>query len=209
MKKLIIIGSSGMGKEAIWIAEEMSIYKEISVLDDSFTSLQSILNQEIIGTIEKAKNHTECDFSIAIGNPRTRKAIYSKLLFLGVSKFANLIHPRSILSPYLEIGDGNIIGPGAIISVDVKIGNFNIINNNSTIAHDSILHDFVTIAPLAAISGNVTLHDLTEVGTGATIRQGITIHQGSMLGMGSVLTKNIEESNQIFIGNPAKFFKSF
>ena len=46
-----------------------------------------------------------------------------------------------------------------------------------------------------------------SIGANATILGGITIGENSLIGAGSVVTKDIP-ANEIWIGNPAKFFKN-
>lgn len=208
MQDLIIIGGSGFGKEVIWLAQETNQFNVIGVLDDNASPDSKILNIPVLGKVSDASKYTNASFTIAIGNPRVRQKLANKLVDMGITKFANLIHPSVNRSKFIEMGIGNIICAGATLTTDIVFGNHNIININSTVGHDCHIKDFCTVAPLVAISGNVTLSNLVEVGTGAVIRQGLTLESGSMLGMGGVLTKNIEK-NQIFIGNPAKIFKSF
>lgn len=208
MQDLIIIGGSGFGKEVIWLAQETNQFTVIGILDDNALPGSKILNIPVLGKVSDVSKYASASFSIAIGNPRVRQKIANKLLDLGIKNFANLIHPSVSRSKYIEMGIGNIICAGATLTTDIVFGDHNIININSTVGHDCRINNFCTVAPLVAISGNVTLNNLVEVGTGAVIRQGLTLEAGSMLGMGGVLTKNIE-SNQIFIGNPAKFFKTF
>ena len=207
MKKLAIIGASGMGKEAVWIAEEMSIFEEIIILDDKYTTGCKALTKDIVGGINQAAQYADYYFSIAIGNPRVRQNIYYTLSNLGITNFTNLIHPKAIISKHITIGNGNIIGPGAVVSVDVEIGDFNIINNNVTIAHDCTINNFCSIAPQATISGSVKLESLVEVGAAASIKQGLSMSKGSLLGMGSSLLKNIEKEDKVYVGSPAKYLK--
>lgn len=207
MKKLIIIGGSGFGKEVIWLVQDLKQYDILGILDDRLEKDSTFFNYPILGKVEDAEKYKDCCFAIAIGSPRVRELIYKKLQALGIINFPNLIHPSVIHSSSVSMGKGNIICAGTILTTDIVLGDFNIINLSCTVGHDTQILNFCTVAPLSAISGNVTLNNLVEIGTGANIRQGLTIGQGSMLGMGGVLTKSIELENQIFVGNPASFLK--
>lgn len=208
MRKLIVIGGSGFAKEVIWLAKSVAQHNIVGILDDNAIIGSLVSGIPILGKTSSVENYLECEFVVAIGNPRVRKKIVGDLIAAGVQKFATLIHPSVNKSDLITIGEGTVVCAGATLTVDIKIGKHNIININSTIGHDCVFGDFCTIAPLAAISGNVILKDMVEVGTGAAIRQGLTLEDGAMLGMGAVLTKPIPK-NQVFIGNPATFFKSF
>lgn len=208
MKDLIIVGGSGFGKEVIWLAEETRQFHIVGILDDKTPKGSTFFGREILGGVDDASRFKNSHFIIAIGNPRVRKVVHDRLKSSGATLFPNLIHPSVIYSSSIQLGSGNIICAGTVLTTDITIGNQNIINLNCTIGHDSTIKDYCTIAPLVAISGNVSLENFVEVGTGASIRQGICIKPGGMLGMGGILTKDIGE-NQIFVGNPAKYLKSF
>jgi len=200
---IVVIGASGFALEAAWLAEECG-HNVIGFLDDSLEKQgTTVLKKPVLGTIEHWTKFKEYYFIIAIGSPRSRKAVVEKMQQLGQPMFATLIHPSVKKSKYITVGNGTLICAGCILTVNIDIGEHCIININSTIGHEVKIGSFSTIAPIVAVSGNVTLEEFSEVGTGASIRQGISIGRGAMLGMGSVLTKNIPNF-KIFAGNPAK-----
>lgn len=207
MKDIIVIGGGGFAKEIIWLADDCN-RKVRGVLDDNVrTHGLELQGTKVLGKIDSWKKYaSDCEFIIAIGNPRVRKLVTDKMKHLGKPKYTSLIHPSVHLSNTVKISEGAIICAGAILTTDIELGEHCILNLNVTVGHECDIKDFVTIAPMAAISGNVTLNTLVEVGTGAVIRQGLTLETGSMLGMGGVLTKNIPE-RFIFAGNPAKKLK--
>ena len=206
MKKLIVVGGGGFAKEIVWLARDCG-YEVVGVLDDNVHAHSELVaDAKIIGVIDDWKKYTDVEFVIAIGSPRTRKTVYEKMAHSGKPRFAKLIHPSAIVSPFVNIDEGTIICAGCIVTVDVVIGAHCIFNLNVTIGHDCVISNFTTIAPMVAVSGNVTMLLCVEVGTGASIRQGLTLGSGSMLGMGAVLTKSISEC-VIFAGNPARRLK--
>lgn len=207
MKDIIVIGGGGFAKEVIWLANDCN-RKVKAVLDDnSSTHGSKLQGVSVLGSIDSWVDYAEdCEFVIAIGNPRTRRLVVDKMNKLGVPRFTSLIHPSVRLSNTVKISPGAIVCAGTILTTDIDIGEHCIFNLNVTVGHECTVDDFVTVAPMVAISGNVTLGKLVEVGTGAVIRQGLTLERGSMLGMGGVLTKNIPE-RIIFAGNPARKLK--
>ena len=210
MKKrdLVIVGAGGFGREIMWLAQDIGEFNLLGFIDDSKKAGTQISGVEVLGGVADSLKWAHAEFVVAVGAPRTRQIIVNKLEASGVKKFATLIHPSVKKSQSVVIGEGSMICAGTILTVDIQLGKHNIINLNCTVGHDCQFGDYCTIAPIAAISGNVTMGALVEVGTGAAIRQGAQLEQGSLLGMGAVLTKNIS-SNQIFVGNPAKFLKDF
>lgn len=208
MKNLLIIGAGGFGLEVWWLATQLG-YNVLGFLDDAYDmeSHKETYGKPILGKIEDWVNYKDCEFSIAVGSPRTRNKIFIRMNSCEFKpRFATLISPKSSQGFNVNIGEGSIICNGVIITAEVNIGKQCIINLNSIIGHECQLGDFVTIAPLAAISGQVKLGDLVEIGTNAAIRQGLIIESGALLGMGGILTKNMPQ-NSMFYGNPAKFIK--
>lgn len=118
------------------------------------------------------------------------------------------------------IGENCNINCQVFIENDVKIG------NNVTIKPGVQIWDGVTLEDNVFIGPNVTFtNDLfpkskntnfemkktlvkkgASIGANATILAGITIGENALIGAGSVVTKNVPD-NEIWIGNPAKFYK--
>lgn len=206
MKDIIVIGGGGFAKETLWLANDCN-RRVRGVLDDNTDMHGEVLQgATVLGSVDSWTDYTDCEFVVAIGNPRIRQKVVNAMLSIGKPSFATLVHPTVRYSNTVSFKQGCIICAGCIFTADVKIGEHNIINLNVTVGHECEFSPFVTVAPMVAVSGNVTAHELVEVGTGAAIRQGVTLERGSMLGMGGVLTKSMQE-NAVFIGNPAKKFK--
>lgn len=119
-----------------------------------------------------------------------------------------------------EIGNNCNINCHVFIENDVKIG------DNVTVKSGVQIWDGVTIEDNVFIGPNVTFtNDLmprskqypeafsktlikkgASIGANATIIAGNTIGENVLIGAGSVVTKDIPD-NEIWIGNPAKFYK--
>jgi sugar O-acyltransferase (sialic acid O-acetyltransferase NeuD family) len=138
---------------------------------------------------------------MAIGDSKIRERILSQLS--SDMEFINLFHPSSVISQWVEIGDGAIVCAGTIITCDIKIGKHPQLNLNTTIGHDSIIGDFFTTAPNVNISGNCVIGNHVYFGTASSIKQGLRITDNVVIGMGAVVTKDITEPG-VYVGNPAK-----
>lgn len=119
-----------------------------------------------------------------------------------------------------EIGEACNINCQVFIENDVKIG------NRVTIKPGVQLWDGVTVEDDVFIGPNVTFtNDLmprsgnrdfklektvikkgASIGANATIIAGNTIGENALVGAGSVVTKDVP-ANEIWIGNPARFYK--
>lgn len=207
--KLIIVGGGGFCREVIWLARECSEkWDIIGILDDNPVMLgQTFCGIQVLGTIADCVNYPDVNFVVAVGTPRTRRAIVNRMQSCGDFSFATLIHTSVLKSDYVEIGAGSIITAGCILTTQITLGRHSIVNLACTIGHDVVAGDFCTIAPQVAVSGNVTFGDGVEVGTGSTIIQGLSLGQGSFVGAGAVVSKDIPP-NVLAVGCPARQIKT-
>lgn len=198
MRNLLIVGAGGFAREAYcWIHPEayqvIGFYSEMDGPTDIF-------GFQVLRSLDFLPMNT--DFLVAIGDPKTRERLFSKLTLRGLLPCKPLLCPIVIFGRDISIGDGSIICPGSILSTNIKLGVGSIVNLNCTIGHDSVLEDFVTLSPGANISGNVRLGERSYIGTNAAIREKITLGKDCTLGMGAALTRNMP-SGEMWVGVPA------
>ena len=118
------------------------------------------------------------------------------------------------------------IGSNCNINCQVFIENDVIIGDNVTIKPGVQVWDGVTLEDNVFIGPNDTFtNDLfprskqypetyaktlvkkrASIGANATILAGITIGENALIGAGSVVTKDVP-ANEVWLGNPAKFYK--
>lgn len=120
-----------------------------------------------------------------------------------------------------------VIGRNCNINCQVFIENKVIIGDDVTIKPGVQIWDGVTLEDNVFIGPNVTFtNDLfpkskntafelkptlvkkgASIGANATILAGVTIGENALIGAGSVVTKDVP-AGEIWIGNPAKFYKN-
>lgn len=125
-----------------------------------------------------------------------------------------------VVLPEARIGENCNICSHCLIENDVKIG------NNVTIKCGVQIWDGIEIEDAVMIGANTTFtNDLypksknknwdllrtkvckgASIGAGSTILPGLTIGEYSLIGAGSVVTKDVP-AGEIWMGNPARFFK--
>lgn len=199
MKQLVIIGASGHGKVVADIAR-LNGYKDICFLDDN-EALSDCGGYPIAGKSGTFCDYN-CDFFVAIGNPRIRQCLSWKLEAAG-KRLVTLIHPNAVIGSNVSIADGTVVMAGAVINASANIGKSCIINTCASVDHDCVLEDFVHIAVGAHVAGTCTIGERTWIGAGATVSNNICICADCMIGAGAVVIKNIEQSGT-YIGVPAK-----
>lgn len=208
-KPLIIVCGGGFAREVIWLARDCSAEWDIMGILDDTPSLQGqeICGIPVLGTIDCWPTFSGAWFVVAVGSPRNRRIIVTRMESRGPVKFATLIHPTALLSDYVKIKEGSIITARCILTTQIELGRHTIVNLACTIGHDVITGDFCTLAPQVALSGNVTLGHGVEIGTGAAVIEKLTIGTGTLIGAGSLLTKTCPD-NVLAVGIPARQIKN-
>jgi UDP-3-O-[3-hydroxymyristoyl] glucosamine N-acyltransferase len=111
---------------------------------------------------------------------------------------------RVIINDNVDIGSNTCIDRGSIN--DTVIGEGSKIDNLVHIAHNVQIGKNCVIIAQSMIGGSTIVEDNVWVSPSSVIRDGLVLGRNSLIGMGAIVTKNIPE-NEIWIGNPAKFFK--
>ena len=196
MNKISVIGASGHAKVIIDIIEELGCIVE-NVYDQDEKKTE-ILNHKIVHNFNNIPKHS----IIAIGNNCIRKKIADDYSF----SLPALVHPKSIISKYVVLGEGTVVMAGVSVNADSSIGNYCILNTNCSIDHDCKIADFVHISPNVALAGNVEVGECTHIGIGSCVKQGIRIGKNCIIGAGAVIIKDIPDGSTI-VGNPGKVIK--
>lgn len=200
---LIIVGASGLGKEAAWVARRCGMKLQGFVDDRPELQGTQFFGYPVIGTLDDCVNYTDAAFFVAVGSPRIRRNIVQRLTKDTELHFANLVDPGAYIeSDVVRMGSGILICAGTVITADVVIGDHCVINKLCSVGHDVVMENFVTLAPKVMLGGHVHLEEGVEVGAAASIRQGTPVQRGAMVGMGSVVVKGVS-ANTVVFGNPA------
>lgn len=207
MKRLLIVGAGGFGREVLQYALNMQTVKNrwdfIGFLDDNLNVLNKFNKSHlIVDTIENYQPKNNDEVICAIGDSETRYIIVKKLIEKGVV-FTNIIHPTAIISTEARIGYGLIICTNAYIGPDSYVSDFVIVNDLAIVGHDAILKSFSTIGPHCNVMGNVMIGEKAYLGGSSCILPGVKIGNNAKVGAGSVVIKNIKDGVTVF-GNPAK-----
>jgi sugar O-acyltransferase (sialic acid O-acetyltransferase NeuD family) len=203
--RLIIVGAGGFGREVAWLARSAPQKWDLLGFLDDRDELQgsAVCDAPVLGKIAHWNRYHDSQFVVAVGAPRTRKAIVEEMNRSGNVQFATLLHPSVLCSDYVSIAEGSIVCAGCILTTQVSIGRHCIINLGVSIGHDVSLGDYCTLAPRVAVSGNVSIERGVEFGSGAVVVPGITVAQGSMICAGATVTKPVA-ANVVAAGSPAR-----
>lgn len=205
MKRLVIIGAGGHGREALDIVEAINTVEPtfdfLGFLDDGREpgDLASPHEERILGPVSLAHD-LDAMYVAAVGSPAIRRSVVESLPSVPV---ASLIHPEATVGSHCQHEPGLIMAAGARVTHGVTLGAHVHINVNATVSHDCQIGDFTTITPGSHLSGGVTLGKEVWVGIGATINQMLTVGDGVVLGAGSAVLTDIA-SGATAVGVPAE-----
>ena len=207
MKKLIIVGAGGFGREVLGFARSIPrIYRDWNVygfLDDNPSALQKFSTGiAILGPIVGYEPKEDEVFTCAIAEPLVRLEICRKLL-QNKANFVNIISPSATIGENTSIGKGLILGAYSALSVNVRVGDFAIINSYSSLGHDAVLEDGCTLSAYCAVTGGVHVGEGSFLGTQSVILPTLKVGRYTKIGAGSIVVRNIKNGVAVF-GNPAR-----
>ena len=144
----------------------------------------------------------DLEFILGIGNNMLREKIGLNIKSKN-KKIINVIHPNSLISNKVDLGNGVFISKGAMINPLSIVNDFAILNSGCIIEHESEIGQATHIAPGTVIAGNVKIGNRTFVGANSVVKEGITIGDDVIIGAGSVIIKDVPSGSKV-VGNPGK-----
>lgn len=206
--RVVIIGAGDHGRGTLEILRACnqveSRYDIVGFLDDDPALRRSRVGG--VPVLAEIAGLDDVDSSlhvvVAIANCRTKRLIAGRLAPRQL-RYLQVVHPRAIIAPDVELGASAIVNAGVVVAYGSRIGDFVTVNLNATVGHDCHVGSFSTIAPGANIAGRVHIGEGCDVGLNATVIKGISIGADSFVGPGTVVLKNIEPAGRVF-GNPAR-----
>lgn len=210
MKKLIIVGAGGCGREVLqWALSSPKNNRDWVVagfIDDSEDPLKGkICEHKVLGRIIDWEPKPDELFVCAIGDPSARRMLVERLQGRG-AMFESIIHPTSIVVPTATVGKGVIIYPYTVVSDNAVVGDHVIINMHNTIGHDAQIGSYSTLSSFCDIMGNVKVGNSVFAGSSVKIIPRLTVGDGAFLCAGSVVMSHIKEGTKV-MGYPARKYQ--
>lgn len=207
MKKLIIIGARGYGREVCGLARQCRGYNtEYTIkgfLDDKLDALDGFDNYpKIISSVENYEIQENDVFVCALGSVQWKKHYVDIILSKG-GRFINLIHPTIIFTSNVTLGNGLIIFMYSNISNDCIIDDFVTIQGFVAIGHDSKIGKWSHVNAYSFMGGFAVLEQEVCLNTRATVLPNVVVRKGATVGAASLVIKNVKENTTVF-GVPAK-----
>lgn len=207
MKRLIIIGAGGFGREIANAAQEAVGYGTEFVLKGFLDQKPDALDgfagyPSLLGSPEAYAVQPDDVFFVAMGNLRLRRK-NAELVAAKGGRFQTLIHRTASLGRNVVIGAGSYVAHNAVLTADIQVGRNVCVFHGTVIGHDGRIGDCSHVSSLVFLGGGVRL------GAGVTLHPGVrvapfkTIGDGATVGIGSVVLTNVRAGATVF-GVPAQ-----
>ena len=195
---IVLIGGSGHAKVIIDCIRASG--REIfGILDDGIPAGSDVQGVPVLGNVSEYEKFTDHPFLIAIGSNAVRRRIAESCDV----RWAVVVHPRAVISPSAQLGEGTVVMPNAVVNACAYVGKHCIINTGAVVEHDNVLSDYVHISSNAALGGTVSVGTGTHIGISACVRNNIHICGDCTVGAGAVVVQDIHEP-AIYAGVPAR-----
>lgn len=212
LKKLIIIGGYGNGAVAAQIVEDINKLKPeweiIGFLNDK--EVDDINGYPILGkvdyeTVQKYLIGEPIYFFYTLISIKLNFNFLSKLhdLKIPLDRFAQLIHPKAVVSKDAIIGKNVCVQAFSIIGPNANIGNFVQVFGHATVGHNSIIEDYAYVTSNSVVGAYTHLKQGAFLGVNSSTLDRVTIGTWSIVGQHSNVIRSVADF-LIVVGNPAK-----
>ena len=206
MSGLLLVGASGLAREATAVAVMTQHGGPVSVVDDDparWGTLHGLT--PVLGSVDLVAEVVDHDVVLALGKGRHRRRVAVRLDMLGVdpARYASLIHPRVVLPGSCAIGAGSIALDGVVLTADVEVGRHVVLMPQVALTHGCTVRDFATLCAGVSLGGDVEVGEAAYIGMNASVREGVRIGAGATVGMGSVVLQDVP-ADETWVGVPAR-----
>jgi sugar O-acyltransferase (sialic acid O-acetyltransferase NeuD family) len=212
---LFIVGAGGFGREVLAYARDILRASSSSssappftiagFLDDNPEALRgrATAGATVLRSIASHVILPDHRFIIAVGEPRTRRALALALQERGASDeaFATLVHPTAYVAG--ELAPGCVLAPFSFVGPGARLAAHCALNTYASAGHDATLSPYCVLSPYAVVNGNVALEEGVFLGTQAAVVPGKRVGAWSKLGAGAVAHADLD-AGTLALGNPAK-----
>ena len=204
MKKIIIVGAGGFGREAYYLIKDINrvnpTWDLVGFLDDARTSLQDKkIDTPVLSTIDDWTPSDDEYYVLGIASPKTKETVVDRLKRKGIKNFATLISPLAIVNETAIIGKGCVISALSSIGDCSEVGNF--VNVAGTaIGQDVIVGDYTTTTAYVNIP-NSKVGKRCFIGSHSVIFG--TLDDDVEVVAGSVVFHRVKKGTKV-MGYPAK-----
>ncbi len=203
MKKLVLIGASGVAHEIIDTVYELKIWDHISIIDDDpakkgknfYRGIEVIGGQNEIASLDLSRTEFLLTFSSPVNFLNREEYIASLQIKYPGIQFATIMDPSVYVSETAQWGKGCYFSHGVVLDSNASVSDHCIILFNSVISR------YVYVGSCTFISASVNITGGKKIGTSCYLGVKSTINADVgdcvLLSAGSIV-KNDVESHSVF-----------
>ncbi len=203
MKNIVIIGAGDLGKEIVWLIEDINkrqpTYLILGFLDDDkLKTGTEFYGYKVLGGTEKLSELSSkmpLSAVIAIQDGSVRKRIVEN--HLEFDCWETIIHPTAVISSTTSVGKGSVFFPQVTVSVDSELGSFGLYYIHSIICNDCVVGDFVSIMSGASISEHAEIGDECFIAAGACVYPHKKIGKCSEVAVEATVEKDYNDRSKV------------
>ena len=203
MKNIVIVGAGELGKEVVWLIEDINRrtpeYLILGFVDDTREKLGAeFYGYKVLGPIEKLEEISKrapISAVIAIQGGSARKRIVEE--HSTFQNWESIVHPTAVVASTSPLGKGSVVFPQVTISVDTKLGDFGLYYIHSTICNDCTIGDYVSIMSGVSISERVTIGEECFLSAGCTVYPDKCLGRKVEVGVEATVSKNYSDNERV------------
>jgi len=211
MKRLLIVGAGGFGREVLTTLVQViqtDEWKFGGFLDGNSKALDAFnFPFGVVGDPLTYQPGPDDLFACGLGGPAVKLRVCRSLKERG-AKFISLFHPTARVGADCHVGAGSIFCAYSGATTNVKIGEFVVFNSFSGAGHDAVVGDGCTFNSFSEVTGYGVLEEGVYVGSHACILQRVRVGKYATIGAGSVAVKTVRAGTTV-MGVPAKVIAGF
>ena len=209
MQPVAIIGAGGHAREILDIFDAINAiapsFEVVGYLVEAgFGKVGDTANERpVLGGLEWLDNRTsQIRLICGVGSSVLRRRLAVAAAARG-ARFCNAVHPSTIRSRWVELGEGVVIAAGSVLTNRITSGDHVHINTGCTVAHDDVLLDFATLSPGCHLGGGVEIGEGAFLGVGVSVIPNRRIGAWAVIGAGATVTRDVP-AEATAVGVPAR-----
>lgn len=209
MKKLVIVGAGEFGDIAYEYFSFDSEYQVVAfAVEHQYRDADTKNGLPVIDFEEIEKVYPPDSYEVFVAITyvqlnRVRERLYLLCKEKGY-KCANYISSKTFVWRNVQVGENVFIFENSVLQHYVQVKNNVIVWSGTYIGHRSVINENCWIAPQCAIAGFCNVGANSFLGINSTIGDNVHIPKGTLLAAGAVTTKNLQQGESIYVGNPIR-----
>lgn len=198
MKKIVIVGAGGFGREIAWVIERINaarpIFEILGFCDDAADKQNGVCGAyPLLGSFSEIKGRFGLvGFFCAIGNNRVRQEVTMNAYAQGHEP-VSVVDPTAVIAQDVKTGRGCFVGIGSVVSVGSVIREGVIVNHQVCVGHDVMVGGFAQLCPGVCVSGGCEIGEGALLGTQAGTIPLKRVGAWATVGAGMTALRDVED----------------